>query len=182
MLTKSNTLIAAPLPSYLATPIVDRFKELEIFTDTPHREPNHVLINEYKNGEGIMMHEDGPAYAPVVATVSLGSTICLDMASRQVEGRDWTKYTLPTRILQEPRSLLVTRGCAYTDLLHGISDTDVDEDLNAETVANWSLLADPKRFEQTGGKNFRGTRVSLTYRDVLRTSSAAINILGRTRR
>jgi hypothetical protein len=129
-----------------------------------------------------MMHEDGSAYATVVATVSLGASICLDIARRdnreEAEKADPTDYALPTRILQEPRSLLITMGSAYTDILHGISPVQVDVDLNAETVANWSLLAEPGQFEDAGGQNVRSTRVSLTYRDVLKVSSAASKILG----
>lgn len=34
---------------------------------------NHVLVNEYLPGQGIMPHQDGPAYFPVVAIISLGS-------------------------------------------------------------------------------------------------------------
>ena len=81
-LTKNNILLGAPLPAYLLNPITERFKHLGIFNDTPHQQPNHVLINEYKPGEGIMPHEDGGAYAPVVATVSLGSTLCLEISRK----------------------------------------------------------------------------------------------------
>ncbi|KAI0591417.1 alkB alkylation repair protein 6 [Pyrenophora tritici-repentis] len=47
-LTKSNTLLAAPLPNYLTNPIVKRFEDYGIFAHTPHQQPNHVLVNEYK--------------------------------------------------------------------------------------------------------------------------------------
>jgi len=219
-LTKNNTLLAAPLPSYLLNPVVERFHELGIFRDTAHGEPNHVLINEYKKGEGIMPHEDGSAYAHVVATVSLGAPICLDITAKtsaisgddvqrrnnDPEIRDHTvhnadttgyplenekmtlrqttelNYNLPARILQEPRSLLITTGTAYTDLLHGIASVEVDEGLNEETVANWSLLADAHAIKQNGGWNERGTRVSLTYRDVLKVSKAAGKVFGVGRR
>ena len=33
---------------------------------------NHVLVNEYRAGEGIMPHQDGPLYTPAVAIASLG--------------------------------------------------------------------------------------------------------------
>ena len=33
---------------------------------------NHVLVNEYKPGDGIMPHTDGPAYVPIVATITTG--------------------------------------------------------------------------------------------------------------
>ncbi|KAL6157836.1 hypothetical protein ACJBU6_03653 [Exserohilum turcicum] len=87
-LTKNNTLLASPLPAYLTTPVVDRFKALGIFEHTPHQQPNHVLVNEYRPGEGIMPHEDGDAYAPVVATVSLGAALCLDVVRKPAKARD----------------------------------------------------------------------------------------------
>jgi alkylated DNA repair protein alkB family protein 6 len=34
---------------------------------------NHILVNEYLPGQGIMPHQDGPLYHPVVAILSLGS-------------------------------------------------------------------------------------------------------------
>lgn len=184
-LTKNNTLLAAPLPAYLINPVVSRFKDLGIFDHTPHEQPNHVLINEYKPGEGIMPHEDGKAYASVVATVSLGATVCLSLTpkpssddiDKQEEGNE-EMWRIPTRILQEPRSLLITTGTAYESLLHGVDAVEVDEGLNAETVANWDLLEDRASIEKAGGRNVRGTRISLTYRDVLKVSSAANKVLG----
>ncbi|KAH7135535.1 hypothetical protein B0J11DRAFT_426907 [Dendryphion nanum] len=208
-LTKSNTLLGAPLPQYLVNPIVDRFKTLGIFDHTPHKGPNHVLINEYRRGEGIMPHEDGNAYADAVATISLGSALCLDIIPKSVSDEERAmndeetnaaggfekngtlssvpnspslQHKLPTRILQEPRSLLVTTSGAYMDLLHGISPIEVDENLNSSTVANWGLLASHRVFEQTGGLNERGTRISLTYRDVLKVSSAANKVFGGPRK
>jgi alkylated DNA repair protein alkB family protein 6 len=189
-LTKNNTLLAAPLPAYLVNPLIQRFKELELFDGTPHQQPNHVLINEYKPGEGIMPHEDGGAYAPVVATVSLGGSVCLEITPKPIAADERPesdaksaeilseKYTVPTRIFQEPRSLLLTTGEAYRDLVHGIAAVEVDEGLNAETVANWSLLGDSRTIAQTGGTCVRETRVSLTYRDVLKVSSAASKVFG----
>lgn len=72
------------------------------------------------------------------------------------------------RILQEPRSLLITTGSLYTDYLHGIADIEEDVDLSAEGIVNWSLLRDPGAFAE--GRNPRETRTSLTYRDVLKVS------------
>lgn len=183
-LTKNNTLLASPLPAYLVNPIIPRFKELGIFDHTPHQQPNHVLINEYKPGEGIMPHEDGAAYASVVATVSLGGTVCLSITPKSAAedtGSELLKpqYKVPTRILQEPRSLLITTGNAYESLLHGVDPVEVDEGLNADTVANWSLLDNQNVFQDAGGRNLRQTRVSLTYRDVLKVSSAVSKILGK---
>ncbi|OJD36291.1 alkbh6 protein [Diplodia corticola] len=186
-LTANNTLLAAPLPPYLTTspaPIVEHFEKLGIFRDTPHGAPNHCLVNEYRRGEGIMPHEDGDAYAPVVATVSLGGTVVLEVTPKpgwpEGEGKDKAdepsaeKSGGPTqwRIICEPRSLLITTQSAYTTTLHGIPSVDVDTNLGPETVANWSLLGNPQPYTDAGGKNERGTRVSLTYRDVLKVSKA----------
>ena len=153
-----------------------------------------------------MPHEDGGAYAEVVATVSLGAGLCLDVLPKpgptdqedrkgKKDGQDEEHpqplnadeaeseekmLTLPTRIFQEPRSLLITTGQAYRELMHGIASIEVDENLNEETVANWGLLSEEGRkgVEGEGGRNVRGTRVSLTYRDVIKVSKAASRVLG----
>lgn len=73
------------------------------------------------------------------------------------------------RILQEPRSLLITAGELYTNCLHGISELKIDEDLGEDTVANWNLLGDRTSF--AGGRAVREARVSLTFRDVIRVKT-----------
>jgi alkylated DNA repair protein alkB family protein 6 len=185
-LSKSKTLLEAPLPQWLIDPVVGKFKSLGLFGHSPHQAPNHVLINEYKPREGIMPHEDGAAYFPIVATVSLSSTLCLDIYEKSLHqdvahAASTVGSRCKWRVLQEPRSLLVTCGSAYTHTLHGISEIDVDEDLGANTVANWSLLGDSNAFVEAGGKNKRETRISLTYRDVLKVSRLGAKILGKAR-
>ncbi|CAD0090527.1 unnamed protein product [Aureobasidium vineae] len=181
-LSKSNTLLEAPLPSWLVNPVISKFKSLGLFNDSPHHAPNHVLINEYNPNEGIMPHEDGAAYYPIVATVSLSSALCLDIYEKAQDGDQARPSSTPKwRVLQEPRSLLVTCGSAYTDTLHGISEIEIDEDLGPDTVANWTLLGDHKVFIDNGGQNVRTTRISLTYRDVLKVSKVGARILGRPR-
>ncbi|KAL6740083.1 hypothetical protein Aduo_013470 [Ancylostoma duodenale] len=39
---------------------------------------NHVLVNEYQPGQGIMPHTDGPAFYHVVSNVTMGSHALLD--------------------------------------------------------------------------------------------------------
>ncbi|EQL27855.1 alkylated DNA repair protein alkB like 6 [Blastomyces dermatitidis ATCC 26199] len=173
-LSRSNTLLASALPQWLISPIFSRFTELGIFRDSPHKAANHVLINEYQPGQGIMPHEDGAAYYPVVATVSLGAPIVLEMsektAKREHKGLEVSEQTTASqlRILQERRSLLVTTGKLYTDYLHGIEERMIDADLNSETICNWELLGDKEAF--AAGSYARETRISLTYRDVLKVS------------
>jgi len=137
-----------------------------IFSHSPHFAPNHVLINEYLPGQGIMPHKDGAAYYPVVCTVSLGSSLCLDIYDTNEDG---TRKTEPRwKIFQEPRSLLITTGEMYTKNLHGIADVAADMDLGPATVANWQLLKSPE--DIINGTKERQTRTSLTYRDVIKVS------------
>ena len=89
--------------------------------------------------------------------------MCLDLYKTKADG---TLDTEPiSRILQEPRSLLITTAGLYTEYLHGIADVGEDTDLSEHTVANWSLLRDSAMF--ANGINQRSTRTSLTYRDVM---------------
>ncbi|KAF8543944.1 hypothetical protein BDD12DRAFT_818441 [Trichophaea hybrida] len=99
-LTASNVLLAASLPAWLSS-LVPRMRALGIWDSSPHKAPNHVLINEYNPGEGIMPHEDGGAYYGCVATVSLGAPIVLDIYEKVEGGIRLPKW----RILQEPRRL-----------------------------------------------------------------------------
>lgn len=173
-----DTLLASPLPSYLTTPILPRLASLSIFAASPHHAPNHVLINEYHRGQGIMPHEDGPTYYPITATVSLGASIVLDVYEKNAEGV--ARLAGPRwRILQEPRSLLVTSGAMYVDTLHGIAEVEIDKAVGPEGISNWDLVADKASFE--GGEYKRETRVSLTFRDVLKVTKVggAIKFLGK---
>jgi alkylated DNA repair protein alkB family protein 6 len=135
-----------------------------------------------------MPHEDGAAYEPIVATISLGGNIVLDifdkansdvdtqvtiestdMSREGDEQQDSSNTKAPKwRILQEPGSLLVTRDDAYKALLHGISPITSDEDLGPDTVANWYMLGNQAPF--ANGVNVRETRISLTYREVIKTA------------
>jgi alkylated DNA repair protein alkB family protein 6 len=170
------------LPSWLISPVIEpRLKELGIFNDAPHGAPNHVLVNEYHPGQGIMPHEDGAAYYPLVATVSLGAPIVLDLFKKDSRDERDDKTASDKdpntaghtrkpqyRILQERRSLLITRADLYTDYLHGIAETTRDEDLSADTICNWHLLREKDPYR--AGWYQRETRTSLTYRDVLKVA------------
>ena len=188
-LTANNTLVSnTGLPEWLTKPIFPGFENLGIFKDSPHGGANHCLLNEYLPGQGIMPHEDGAAYHPVVATVSLSGTLVLDVYEKPshdaLNGDTAESGELSPRkqwrILQEPRSLLVTTGAAYTDTLHGIAEIKEDVDLSESTVANWDLLGEGKQaLIDAGGKNERTTRLSLTFRDVLKVSKLGSTIFGK---
>lgn len=81
--------------------------------------PNHVLINEYQRGDGIMPHTDGPAYYPLVAIVSFsGSTV-------------FTFWSMSPRepifsLVLPPRSLLLFTGDLYQNRMHSIESKPSD--------------------------------------------------------
>ena len=55
---------------------MDRISALGCFGEV---RPNHVLVNEYLAGQGIMPHTDGPLFTPVITTITLGSHALLDL-------------------------------------------------------------------------------------------------------
>jgi alkylated DNA repair protein alkB family protein 6 len=175
----------SPLPSWLVEPVITRLLSLprslesneHIFSDSPHGSPNHVLINEYLPGQGIMPHKDGAAYHPIVCTVSLGASLCLDVYGTREDGT--TEQKPRWKILQEPRSLLITTDDIYTDYLHGIEDSTADVHLSPASVVNWDLLRAPEAIKD--GRSERSTRISLTYRDVIKVSKlgAKLGIFGK---
>lgn len=121
-----------------------------------------------------MPHKDGSAYHPVVCTVSLGASLCLDIYGSNEDGG--TESGPRWKILQEPRSLLITTGEMYTNYLHGIAEVTADANLNSKTVANWDLLGHPELLKD--GVNKRQIRTSLTYRDVLKVSRLGRKLFG----
>ncbi|KAM0251074.1 hypothetical protein ACHAQJ_008356 [Trichoderma viride] len=155
-----DRLLDAPLPSWLETPVVSRLLSLPLSDDNDNDNDNDA-------------NTDGAAYWPVVCTVSLGASICLNLYRSKEDGALDTEPAW--RIIQEPRSLLITTANLYTDYLHGISDTKEDLDLSADTIVNWPLLRDSEAF--AGGQSARQSRTSLTYRDVLKVSKVG-NRLG----
>lgn len=124
---------------------------------------NHVLVNEYKQGEGIMPHEDGPLYHPTVTTISLGSHTLLDfykpVSCREGETPQTEDNRYLLSLLVMPRSLLILQDEMYQHLLHGIQGRT--HDLLTEQVVNLSSTG-----VLLGETLTRGTRVSLTIRHV----------------
>ncbi|XP_037070645.1 LOW QUALITY PROTEIN: alpha-ketoglutarate-dependent dioxygenase alkB homolog 6-like [Pollicipes pollicipes] len=172
-------MLPEPIPQWLRL-TMERIGALGCFGE--HR-PNHVLVNEYTAGQGIMPHTDGPLFTPVITTVSLGSHALLDLyrprrdaqessqggglledspqkAGLQEEEEEECEDGRPVllgSLLLEPRSLLVVRQDAYHSVLHGIEP--VREDTITPTVYNAAG-------RPTGQRLVRSTRVSLTIRHV----------------
>lgn len=133
-------LISQDLPPWL-TKVTQRIhEELGIFPAAP----NHVLINEYLPDQGIMPHQDGPAYFPAASILSLGSPVVMNFTphlklsncggSTEYEDSSQNSEKVSVEpldnpssfsLLLMPRSLLIFKDLAYSDYLHGIEDTAV---------------------------------------------------------
>ncbi|KAH0580022.1 hypothetical protein H2248_002837 [Termitomyces sp. 'cryptogamus'] len=170
--TSKNVLFSQGMPSFLGSypDIITRLRNTGAFSSSPHGAPNHVILNEYLPGQGIMPHQDGPSYYPVVATISIGSHSVFhyykfntqdDQTSYETgplwpEDRDDGRIINRTPVLTvflEPRSLVISRELMYISHLHGIEGTFQDRifrkdknkaptvtDLNVD-IANWEMLS-----------------------------------------
>lgn len=177
-LTAKNVLIVQPFPTFMCNypDLISRIASTGAFDVSPHQRPNHVILNEYYPGQGIMPHQDGPAYHPVVATLSLGSHTVMHY------------YDLPARepvlsLFLEPRSLVITAQEQYTVRAHGIDSVTGDRVgefvwANAEMIGRGlggggEGTANPS-FPTEGEVLLRGTRYSLTFRDVTRVMNVSV--------
>lgn len=136
---------------------------------------NHVLVNEYKSGQGIMPHEDGPLYYPTITTISLGSHTLLDFYNPVGSMLGDVPQTEENRflfsLLVKPRSLLILQDEMYQRLLHGIRPCH--QDTLTEKVVNLFAAG-----TQPGEILTRSTRLSLTIRHVPNVTKAKL-FLGR---
>jgi alkylated DNA repair protein alkB family protein 6 len=128
-------------------------------------QPNHVLINEYLPGQGIVPHEDGPLYLPHFAIVSLLTPLLLDFYRKLDDERPQSlQERRVCSLCLEPGSLLIISEEAYTGYLHGIAERT--QDVLDESVCNVHLI-DPQLREQRVIE--RQQRLSLTIRTVKKT-------------
>ena len=100
-----------------------------------------AIINEYLPGQGIAPHIDRDCFGPVVATVSLGSAVNMDLRCGST-GEEYVQRLAP-------RSLVLLHGEARSGWLHGIA----------------KRLSDPWH----GQVIKRQRRVSITFRVLART-------------
>ncbi|KRY91119.1 Alpha-ketoglutarate-dependent dioxygenase alkB -like protein 6 [Trichinella pseudospiralis] len=149
---KKGLIQVNDIPFWLRVLMKRVCKSVPLFT--PGNEPNHVLINEYLPGQGIMPHTDGPAYFPVVANITLGSHTVLDLY--ETETRNYIGS-----FLLERRSLLIISEQLYTNFQHGIKE--VKEDEITEKILNYKLCSEKCRI---GEKIPRKKRISITIRNV----------------
>ncbi|VDB92215.1 unnamed protein product [Peniophora sp. CBMAI 1063] len=169
-LTPKNILIPQPMPPFMTEypNLISRLRATGAFADSPHGEPNHVIMNEYLPGQGIMPHQDGPAYHPVVATLSLGSHTVMHYYRYNSPSDRSIDPSPVLSLLLEPRSLVITTAALYTECLHGIEGVGEDV-LGGVRLANGGMVPSERRDGVMG----RGTRYSLTCRDVERVASVS---------
>ncbi|XP_054908898.1 alpha-ketoglutarate-dependent dioxygenase alkB homolog 6-like [Poeciliopsis prolifica] len=149
-------MLAESLPDWLQS-CCEKVSSLGVFGG---KTANHVLVNEYKPGEGIMAHEDGPLYHPRSAPSAWARTpwdFYRPVCSQDGPQTQQSRYLLS--LLLRPRSLLVLQDDMYRQLLHGIQNRDRDP--LTDRVANLSAAG-----ARPGETLSRETRVSLTIRHV----------------
>ena len=137
---------------------------------------NHVLINEYRAPDGhILPHEDGPTYEPLVAIVSLQSTVPLvfHLKEEHRNAVDDDASSLPSTVsvLLLPNSLVVFTGKFYTHYRHEVPKAEEDvvdpvTCLNYELVASKLSLAEGEEGHSKMVSVRGNIRTSVTYRRV----------------
>lgn len=163
-------MIAEEIPSWLLS-YVDKINQLTgVFEE--NRKANHVLVNEYLPGEGIMAHLDGPLFYPTITTISCGSHTVLEFQEpRESDDVQVKLERRPvTKILVKPRSLLILKDAMYEKYLHSIAE--INSDTIDDGIANLSSEDSIKR----GDVLSRTKRISLTIRHVPKTSKMKIKI------
>ncbi|VDD91242.1 unnamed protein product [Enterobius vermicularis] len=189
------------LPKWLEDIVSKLMAVPDVFPDSSR--PNHVLINDYHPGNGIMSfppmimpflkrrrnecvllvkkkifyeHTDGPAYYPLVATISLGSGLMIDY-TRGIDP-DVITFTATEgfndryigSLFLEARSLVLLSDVMFTSYLHGIANRTVDvitkETFNRDTVG-----------KEVGTVIPRTRRISLTVRNVPKVRRSVASFL-----
>lgn len=132
--------------------------------------PNHVLVNAYEPGDGILPHVDGPAYCPFVVILSLQSCVGFDFFQKTSEAEDFSSLA---SVLLPAYSALTFTDEAYTEWAHGIIARTTDE---VTAIEAEELFTGPEEIVQQRlgasthfrdhGLLKRGKRISLTIRYV----------------
>lgn len=161
---------------------------------------NHVLVNEYLPGQGIMPHTDGPLFHPVICTISCGShtvlqfhensmfiddnrmdssintttnnTTITTISTNETNSNQYENRKLICQLVIEPRSLLILKHDMYTNYLHSIADKT-----NDTITTNWANLEQCDALKKRVGETIeRNRRISLTIRHVPKTSKIHLRL------
>lgn len=149
-----NGMIVEDIPAWLHI-YMKKVDDLNVFEGN---KSNHVLINEYLPGQGIMPHTDGPLFYPTVTTINCSSHTVLEFRENIL---NTGKATEVCKLLLEPRSLLILQDNMYNKYLHSISEQicDVIDDkiVNLKNCGAEFILGQTLQ---------RSTRLSVTIRNV----------------
>ncbi|XP_075975185.1 putative RNA/DNA demethylase ALKBH6 [Anticarsia gemmatalis] len=158
-------MIAEQIPTWLDN-YLEKVHDVNVMDG---KRPNHVLVNEYHPGQGIMPHLDGDLFYPTITTISVGSHIILRFLE---PGTNSSANPNPAfGFLLEPRSLLILQDDLFNNYLHCIEE--VHEDVLDDSVINLHMCSDNYVKNSTV---VRATRISLTIRHVPKTTTFKINI------
>ncbi|XP_004927141.1 alpha-ketoglutarate-dependent dioxygenase alkB homolog 6 [Bombyx mori] len=159
-------MIAETIPTWLDL-YLERIHKLNVMCG---RRPNHVLVNEYTPGQGIMPHLDGNLFYPTITTISVGSHIVLKFLKPTTDNEKVEMQPMFSFLL-EPRSLLILQDKLFSHYLHSIEE--LNEDVIDDSIVNLNMCSD----KYVRGETYkRCTRISLTIRHVPKTTSFKINI------
>ncbi|KAM7354193.1 alpha-ketoglutarate-dependent dioxygenase alkB homolog 6 [Cochliomyia hominivorax] len=176
-----NGMVAEEIPEWLQA-YVDKINNLNIFEN---QKANHVLVNEYLPGQGIMPHTDGPLFYPTISTISCGSHTVLEFTKRENVCMDsyvhikkstesnlsLTKRDNLFKLILEPRSLLILKDTLYSNYLHSISE--IKEDVLCDRICNYENCESSYKM---GDCLKRGPRISLTIRNVPKTTKMKLKL------
>ncbi|XP_075151922.1 putative RNA/DNA demethylase ALKBH6 isoform X2 [Haematobia irritans] len=179
-----NGMLAEEIPEWLQV-YVNKINKLGVFET---KKANHVLVNEYKSGQGIMPHTDGPLFSPIIMTISCGSHTVLEFTNREkhlgAPSMDQHKNTtivpkqhggnseVGFKLILEPRSLLIIKDELYIDYLHSIDE--VEADVLCDRICNFESCAFSYKI---GDVLKRGKRMSLTIRNVPKTTKMKLKFI-----
>ncbi|KAI9476234.1 MAG: hypothetical protein EXX96DRAFT_576315 [Benjaminiella poitrasii] len=126
-----------PLPEFVGF-FIDRIIENKWMPN----KPNHLLINEYNPGQGIMPHVDAPTlFGSAILSLSLLSD-CIMKFTSTINDDESVDVVLPRR------SLAILSGDARYKYKHGISKELIEKSTSEEIVIH------------------RKTRISFTFREI----------------
>lgn len=170
--TEENAEGTFPLPDWLQA-LLASLVECGAWTSEAFF-PNHVLINEYKAGQGILHHTDGPSYLNNTLILSLLSSAMLTFRRKLGAGEigvtSSAEERKQRRLFLTPRSLLRFESQAYDAHLHGIEEMFEDAVDNSD-----GLLLNYKSVGLENGAEIpRGQRISLTIRHKFNTGSGLV--------
>eukprot|EP01024_Parvocaulis_polyphysoides_P027012 TRINITY_DN24569_c0_g1_i1.p2 TRINITY_DN24569_c0_g1~~TRINITY_DN24569_c0_g1_i1.p2 ORF type:complete len:226 (-),score=32.80 TRINITY_DN24569_c0_g1_i1:275-952(-) len=160
-------LLPAPMPKWI-NQVIKKIADFKIF-DEKHT-PNHVLVNSYLPGEGILPHEDGPLYHPLVCIISMGSSCIIRFYNKNNNENNYNSQIPVQSVFLQPRSLLVFSERAYEECLHGI--LEVETERIDDSVANFQECG----FQVGQDVEREGERISLTVRNVKKSLKSIIRL------